>query len=276
MALFVPVAIGLAGSRFNVFVLYYLVSYQARALHDLAQLCLQHHASAAWSFWHSRRSCSSATVFRLVLENKREEVQLAFKDSLIMVFFLMFLFFLIAFFFPLTSLFFSMAVLPADTLDVSQLSFFTRWAFPLFQLCALWLRFLMLLRIQRRRCMPALSPLELLALNLALMRPVGFLAFPLSASLASIVNIAVLIRWLQGKLVTLNSLDLQLFSEAGSGSGWPELSVMPVSKQVPAISATVFPVLIATIFWAVFLSVFFYVGCRLLKIKEGILSSDGF
>jgi len=109
-----------------------------------------------------------------------------------------------------------------------------------------------------------------LALNLALMKPVGFLAFPLSASLASIVNIAVLIRWLPGKIGNLELrsiynyfLKLALVSGLAGAIGYAGFKI-----SASHFGYSFFPVLIATIILGSLSLGVFYAGCRLLKIKE--------
>jgi peptidoglycan biosynthesis protein MviN/MurJ (putative lipid II flippase) len=102
------------------------------------------------------------------------------------------------------------------------------------------------------------------------MKPVGFLAFPLSASLASIVNIAVLIHWLPRKTGAINLrliynyfLRLILVSGVAGVLGYAGFKI-----SSSYFGSTFFPVLIATVIWGSLSLVVFYVGCRLIKIKE--------
>lgn len=274
MALFVPVAIGLAGSRFNVFVNTILVSYQAERSMTWLNYAYRIMHLPLGLFGIAVGAVALPRFSRLVLENKREEVQLAFKDSLKMVFFLTVpSSILIAFFsYPLTSLIYQHGRFgPADTLAVSQALILYTLGIPF--ISALRNVASVFYAHQDSKAPMYASFISIgvnLALNLALMKPVGFLAFPLSASLASIVNIAVLIRWLPGKIGNIELrpiynyfLKLALVSGVAGAIGYAGFKI-----SASHFGYSFFPVLIATIILGSLSLGFFYAGCRLLKIKE--------
>jgi len=274
MALFLPVAIGLAGSRFNVFVNTILVSYQAERSMTWLNYAYRIMHLPLGLFGIAVGAVALPRFSRLVLENKKEEVQLAFKDSLKMVFFLTVpSSILIAFFsYPLTSLIYQHGRFgPADTLAVSQALILYTLGIPFISALRNVASVFYAHRDSKAPMYASFISIAVnLALNLVLMKPVGFLAFPFSASLASMVNIAVLIHWLPRKTGAINLrsiysyfLQLALVSGVAGAVGYLGFKI-----SASHFGYTFFPVLIATVIWGSLSLVVFYVGCRLIKVKE--------
>lgn len=274
MALFVPVAIGLAGSRINVFVNTILVSYQAERSMSWLNYAYRIMHLPLGLFGMAVGAVALPRFSRLVIENKREEVQVAFKDSLKMVFFLTVpSSILIAFFsHPITRLIYQHGrFTSADTLAVSQALILYTLGIPF--ISALRNVASVFYAHQDSKAPMYASFISIgvnVVLNLSLMKPLGFLAFPLSASIASVVNIWVLVRWLPKKIgaIELSSiysyfLKLAIISGISGGLGFAGFKL-----TVAHSGYGFFAVLVATIFWGSASLVFFYLGCRLSGIKE--------
>ncbi|MCR4396044.1 MAG: polysaccharide biosynthesis C-terminal domain-containing protein, partial [Candidatus Saccharicenans sp.] len=107
-------------------------------------------------------------------------------------------------------------------------------------------------------------------MNLALMKPIGFLAFPLSASVASVVNIYVLARWLPRKIgptdfspVYAFFLKLALASSLAGLAGLYSFKVL-----TSRFGTTFLPVLVLTLLCGLASLLVFYAASRLLGLKE--------
>jgi peptidoglycan biosynthesis protein MviN/MurJ (putative lipid II flippase) len=107
-------------------------------------------------------------------------------------------------------------------------------------------------------------------MNLSLMKPLGFLAFPLSASVAGVVNIYLLIFWLPKKIgpvdfrpVYVYFLKLTMASAVSGLAG-----IFAYRLLTPRVGLTFLPVLAMTIVCGTFSLLVFYGGCRLLGLKE--------
>jgi len=274
MALFLPVAIGLAGSRINVFVNTILVSYQAERSMSWLNYAYRIMHLPLGLFGIAVGAVALPRFSRLVIENKREEVKVAFKDSLKMVFFLTVpSSILIAFFsHPLTRLIYQHGrFTPADTLAVSQALILYTLGIPF--ISALRNVASVFYAHQDSKAPMYASFVSIgvnVFLNLTLMKPIGFLAFPLSASVASVVNIWVLIRWLPKKVGTIELgsiyayfLKLTIVSAIAGGLGF-----IGFKLTTAHFGYHFFTVLLATIFWGSVSLGLFYFGCRLSGIKE--------
>ncbi len=198
MALFIPVAIGLAGSRINVFINTVLVSYLAERSMTWLNYAYRIMHLPLGLFGIAVGTVALPRFSRLVLENRLEELKASLLDSLKMVFFLTVpSSILIAFFaHPLTRLIYQRGQFSADdTAAVSQALILYVLGIP-FISALRNLASIFYAHHEARAPMYAsfISIALNIVLNLALMRPIGFLAFPLSASVASVVNIYVLAR----------------------------------------------------------------------------------
>ncbi|HEK86833.1 MAG: murein biosynthesis integral membrane protein MurJ [Candidatus Saccharicenans sp.] len=274
MALFVPVAIGLAGSRINVFVNTILVSYQAERSMSWLNYAYRIMHLPLGLFGIAVGAVALPRFSRLVIENKSEEVQIAFKDSLKMVFFLTVpSSILIAFFsYPVTRLIYQHGrFTAADTLAVSQALILYTLGIPF--ISALRNVASVFYAHQDSKAPMYASFISIgvnLILNLSLMKPIGFLAFPLSASLASVVNILVLMRWLPRKIgrldlrsIYLYFLNLALLSGFAGAAG-----LLGYKVVLKYLGHSFLAVLGNTIFWGSISLIIFYFGGRLAGIKE--------
>lgn len=274
MALFIPVAIGLAGSRINVFINTILVSYLAERSMTWLNYAYRIMHLPLGLFGIAVGAVALPRFSRLVLENKNEEVQATLKDSLKMVFFLTVpSSILIAFFsYPITRLIYQRGRFgPDDTLAVSQ-------ALILYTLGIPFISALRNVASVFYANKDSLAPMYAsfasiglnVVLNLALMKPIGFLAFPLSASLASVVNIYILIRWLPKKIgpVEFGSINVYFMKLVTASVVAGALGLFSFKALSHFLGASFLAVLLMTIVCGAASLVIFYAGCRLLRMKE--------
>lgn len=109
-----------------------------------------------------------------------------------------------------------------------------------------------------------------IVMNLALMKPIGFLAFPLSASVASVVNIYILARWLPRKIGPTDfSPVYAFFLKLALASTLAGLAGLYGFKALTSRFGTTFlPVFILTVLCGLASLLIFYAASRLLGLKE--------
>jgi putative peptidoglycan lipid II flippase len=231
MALFIPVAIGLAGPRINVLVNTILVtplkqgsvswlSYAFRIMHLPLGL-----------FGIAVGTVSLPKFSKLVLENRMDDVRATLADSLRMVMFLTIpTSALIAFLSrPITQVVYQRGhFTAADTIA-------TAGALVLYMLGIPFMSALRNMASVYYACNDARTPMFAslasvaftIALNLSLMNVLGFMIFPLSTSLAAVLNIGILFARLRGKVggfdmaaVGRYALVMTAAALAGGGSAW--------------------------------------------------------
>ncbi|MGB9905912.1 MAG: murein biosynthesis integral membrane protein MurJ [Candidatus Saccharicenans sp.] len=274
MALFIPVAIGLAGSRINVFVNTILVSYLAERSMTWLNYAYRIMHLPLGLFGMAVGTVALPRFSRLVLDDKTEELKLGLMDSLKMVFFLTVpSSILIAFFsYPLTRLIYQRGqFLAADTAAVSQALILYVLGIPFISALRNVASVFYAHKDARAPMYASFASIALnIVMNLALMKPIGFLAFPLSASIASVVNIYLLIRWLPKKIgaisfspVYVYFLKLALASAAAGLAG-----IYGFKALAPRFGLTFLSVLGLTLVWGAASLLIFYFGCRLLGLQE--------
>jgi len=274
MGLFVPVAIGLAGSRINVFVNTILVSYLAERSMTWLNYAYRIMHLPLGLFGIAVGTVALPRFSRLVLENRPEELKAGLLDSLKMVFFLTVpSSILIAFFsYPLTRLIYQRGQFSAaDTAAVSQALVLYVLGIPFISALRNVASIFYAHQDARAPMYASFVSIALnIVMNLALMKPIGFLAFPLSASVASVLNIYVLARWLPGKIgptdfnpVYKFFLKLALASVAAGLVG-----LYGFKALTPGFGTAFLPVLTLTIVCGLASLLIFYTAGRLLGLKE--------
>lgn len=274
MALFVPVAIGLAGSRINVFINTVLVSYQAERSMTWLNYAYRIMHLPLGLFGMAVGTVALPRFSRLVLDDKKEELKSSLVDSLKMVFFLTVpSSILIAFFAqPITRLIYQRGHFTAeDTAAVSQALILYTLGIPFISALRNVASVFYAHKDARAPMYASFASIGLnIVMNLALMKPIGFLAFPLSASVASVVNIYLLIRWLPKKIGVINFgqvyvyfLKLTLASAAAGLAG-----IYGFKALAPRFGLTFLPVFGLTLVCGAASLLIFYFGCRLLGLAE--------
>jgi len=274
MALFIPVALGLAGSRINVFINTVLVSYQAERSMTWLNYAYRIMHLPLGLFGMAVGTVALPRFSRLVLDNKNEELKSSLMDSLKMVFFLTVpSSILIAFFAqPITRLIYQRGHFTAeDTAAVSQALILYTLGIPFISALRNVASVFYAHQDARAPMYASFASIGLnIVMNLALMKPLGFLAFPLSASVASVVNICLLIFWLPKKIgpvdfrpVYVYFLKLTMASAVSGLAG-----IFAYRLLTPRVGLTFLPVLAMTIVCGTFSLLVFYGGCRLLGLRE--------
>ncbi len=274
MALFLPVAIGLAGSRINVFVNTILISWLAERSMTWLNYAYRIMHLPLGLFGMAVGAVALPRFSRLVLEGRIEELKDSLIDSLKMVLFLTVpSSVLIAFFaYPLTRLIYQRGQFtPEDTAAVSQALILYVIGIPFISALRNVASIFYSFRDAKAPMYASFASIGLnIFLNLALMKPVGFLAFPLSASLASVVNIAILMSWLPRKVGQISFARVYYFSGklilASAVAGGAGLGTFKLLQ--PAAGYSFLAVLGLTITGGILSMGVFYVSCRLLGLKE--------
>ncbi len=231
MALFIPVAIGLAGTRINVLVNTILVTPLAQGSVSWLTYAFRIMHLPLGLFGIAVGTVALPSLSRLVLENDVAAVKSTLSDSLKMVLFLTV---------PTSALIAGLAV-PA-TRAIYERGRFTA-ADTLATAAALVLYVLGIPFMSALRNVAAVfyaykdakTPMYAsfasiglnLVLNVSLMWVVGYLAFPLSTSLAAILNVAILYALLPRKIGAMEFGPLAAYaarlaaaSAAGGGAAW--------------------------------------------------------
>lgn len=274
MALFVPVAIGLAGSRINVFVNTILVSYLAERSMTWLNYAYRIMHLPLGLFGIAVGTVALPRFSRLVLENKPDELKSGLLDSLKMVFFLTVpSSVLIAFFsYPTTRLIYQRGQFsPDDTVAVSQALILYVLGIPFISALRNVASVFYAHKDARAPMYASFVSIGLnIIMNLALMKPIGFLAFPLSASVASVVNIYILARWLPRKIGPTDfSPVYAFFLKLALASTLAGLAGLYVFRALTARFGTDFlPVLTLTLLCGLASLLIFYAAGRFLGLKE--------
>jgi putative peptidoglycan lipid II flippase len=216
MALFIPVAIGLSGSRINVFVNTQLISLlEERSLTWLNYAYRIMHLPLGL-FGIAVMTVSLPTFSRFVSEGKLEDLRATFFDSLKMVLFLTIptsavIAFLSS---PITSLIYEHGKFSAaDTVPVARILVLYMIGVP----------FISALRnvaavfyAHKDPKLPMLASFAAVGiniiLNLTLMHPLGYSAFPLSATISAVANILILYFMLPKKIGAFDSRPLAAYT----------------------------------------------------------------
>jgi len=231
MALFIPVAIGLAGSRINVAVSTVLVSF----LQEGSMTWLNY----AFRIMHLPLGLFGIAVGTVALprlsghaaDNDLEGIHRTLGDSLKLVLFLTVPTSIIIAFLanPITAIIYERGrFTPADTLAVGQALVLYIIGIPFMAAVRNVAGVFYAYKDSKTPMMASFASVGLnLVLNIALMQAIGFLAFPLSTTLAAALNIALLVRALPGKIgrVDLGPIlkyfgSLAAASTAGGLAGW--------------------------------------------------------
>jgi putative peptidoglycan lipid II flippase len=273
MSLFVPVAIGLSGSRINVWVNTMLISAIPGGISWL-NYAYRIFFLPLGMLGVSVGQVSLTSFSRLVNENRFDDLRQALSESLRMVLFLTIpasaLIAVLAH--PITSAIYERGLFTADD---------TRKTAAMLILYMIGVPFVSALRNvasvfyaaqDARRPMVAsfVSVGTNIVLNLALMPILGYLAFPLSSSLAAVVNIGILYAALPKKVGPIPSRALFRFSgllvlasAVGAGAAWAGSAAIArfvgISLLIKIGSITVCGLGGAAIFYAV---------CLLLGLTE--------
>jgi len=231
MALFIPVAIGLAGSRINVAVSTVLVSF----LQEGSMTWLNY----AFRIMHLPLGLFGIAVGTVALprlsnhaaENDLGAIHRTLGDSLKLVLFLTIPTSVIIAFLanPITAVIYERGrFTPADTLAVGQALILYIIGIPFMAAVRNVAGVFYAYKDSKTPMYASFASVGLnLVLNIVLMRTIGFLAFPLSTTLAAALNIALLIRALPGKIGRVDLAPILKYfgslaaaSTAGGLAGW--------------------------------------------------------
>jgi len=231
MALFIPVAIGLAGTRINVLVNTILVTPLAQGSVSWLNYAFRIMHLPLGLFGIAVGTVALPSLSKLVLENDVAAVKSTLSDSLKMVLFLTV---------PTSALICGLAVpvtraiyerghfMAADTLATAAALVLYAAGIPfssaLRNVAAVFYAY----KDAKTPMYASFASIGLnIVLNLSLMWVVGYLAFPLSTSLAAILNVAVLYALLPRKVGTTDlgalasyGARLTIASAAGGGAAW--------------------------------------------------------
>jgi len=274
MVLFVPVAIGLAGSRINVFVNTVLVSFlEERSLTWLNYAFRIMHLPLGL-FGIAVGAVALPTLSRFVTEGNLDEIRKTLYDSLKMVFFLTIPTSVIIAFLslPITSIIYQHGKFTAfDTSATAQ-------ALILYIIGIPFMSGLRNVAVVFYAYKDAKTPMYAsfasiginIVLNITLMRVMGFRAFPLSTTISALVNIAILFAFLPRKIGKFEMMPvvgyfmaLTLTSALGGLGGWM-LNGFLLKMTGISFMATV----LRFVFCGAAAFVIFHVACLLLGIKE--------
>lgn len=204
MVLFIPVAIGLAGSRINVFVNTVLVSLlEERSMTWLNYAFRIMHLPLGL-FGIAVGTVALPTFSKFAAEKNLEEIRKTLFDSLKMVFFLTIPASVIIAFLshPLTAIIYERGKFtPFDTAATAKALILYIIGIPfvsgLRNVAAVFYAY----KDARTPMYASFASIGInILLNVALMRPIGFLAFPLSTTISALVNIVILFLLLPRKV----------------------------------------------------------------------------
>jgi putative peptidoglycan lipid II flippase len=274
MALFVPVAIGLAGTRINVLVNTILVTPLAQGSVSWLYFAFRIMHLPLGMFGIGIGAVALPSLSKLVLENNIGAVKSTLTDSLKMVLFLTV---------PTSALICGLAIpvtraiyqrgrfTAADTVAVAAALVLYIVGMPfasaLRNVAAVFYAY----KDAKTPMYASFASIGLnLILNISLMGLLGYLAFPLSTSLAAILNVGIVYALLPRKIGPLESrplvsyaLKLALASAAGGGAAWM------ANRLISDALGTSFPASAGSVAagGALGLVVFFGIS-RLLGLKE--------
>jgi len=232
MALFVPVVIGLSGSRINVFVNTMLVTSLAEGSLSWLDYAYRIMHLPLGLFGMAVMAVSLPSFSRLAAENRPAELGRALDDSLKMVLFLTVptSALIAALARPLTSVLYEHGsrFTAADTVPTAMALAFYMLGVPFISALRNVAGVFYAYRDARAPLIASFAGVGLnIILNLSLKGPLGLRAFPLSASIAAVVNVLILYSWLPKKIGRMNhrplasySGRLLLASLAGGAAAW--------------------------------------------------------
>jgi putative peptidoglycan lipid II flippase len=216
MALFIPVAIGLSGSRINVFVNTLLISnLEERSMTWLNYAFRIQHLPLGL-FGIAVGTVALPALSRFVSDGKTGEVKTMLSDSLKMVLFLTLpTSALIAFLaHPITSVIYQHGRFrPEDTVPVAQILVLYMIGVPFISALRNVAAVFYASKDARAPMFASFTSVGLnIVLNLALMHVLGYRAFPLSATIAAVVNILILLWLLPKKIGAFDQRPLWTFA----------------------------------------------------------------
>ncbi len=231
MALFIPVAIGLAGTRINVLVNTILVTPLAQGSVSWLTYAFRIMHLPLGLFGIAVGTVALPSLSKLVLENDLAAVKSTLSDSLKMVLFLTV---------PTSALIAGLAIpvtraiyqrghfTAADTLATAAALVLYVLGIPFMSALRNVAAVFYAYKDARTPMYASFASIGLnLVLNISLMWVVGYLAFPLSTSLAAILNVAILYALLPRKIGAMEfgplaayAARLALASAAGGGAAW--------------------------------------------------------
>ncbi|MDD4857205.1 MAG: murein biosynthesis integral membrane protein MurJ [Candidatus Krumholzibacteria bacterium] len=231
MVLFVPVAIGLAGSRINVAVNTVLVSYLKDGSMTWLNYAFRIMHLPLGLFGIAVGTVALPTLSRFAGENNVSAIRDTMTDSLKMVFFLTIpTSIAIAFLAnPVTSIIYQHGrFTAADTAAVSQALILYIIGIPFISALRNVAAVFYAYKDARTPMYASFASIAVnLVLNITLMRVMGFLAFPLSTTIAAVVNIAILLLLVPRKIGRFDfgplgkyAFTLAAASTAGGLGGW--------------------------------------------------------
>jgi len=231
MALFIPVAIGLAGTRINVLVNTILVTPLAQGSVSWLNYAFRVMHLPLGLFGIAVGTVALPSLSKMVLENDLAAVKSTLGDSLKMVLFLTV---------PTSALIAGLAIpltrsiyergrfTAADTLATAAALVLYVLGIPFMSALRNVAAVFYAYKDAKTPMYASFASIGLnLVLNISLMRVVGYLAFPLSTSLAAILNVGILYRLLPRKIgamefgpVAVYAARLAVASAAGAGAAW--------------------------------------------------------
>jgi len=274
LALFIPVAIGLSGSRINIFVNTLLISHlEERSMTWLNYAFRIQHLPLGL-FGIAVGTVALPALSRLVSDGKTGEVKTMLFDSLKMVLFLTLpTSALIAFLSnPITSVIYQHGRFrPEDTIPVAQILVLYMIGVPFISALRNVAAVFYASKDARAPMYASFASVAVnIVLNLTLMRVLGYRAFPLSATIAAVVNILILLVLLPNKVGAFDQKPLWtytgLMSLASLAGG---AAAFGLFHGLRALAGPSFLVNLAGIVLCGAAGlVVFYAACRLLKIAE--------
>jgi putative peptidoglycan lipid II flippase len=231
MALFIPVAIGLAGTRINVLVNTILVTPLAQGSVSWLNYAFRIMHLPLGLFGIAVGTVALPSLSRLVLENDVAAVKSTLADSLKMVLFLTV---------PTSALIAGLAVpatraiyerghfMAADTLATAAALVLYVLGIPFMSALRNVAAVFYAYKDAKTPMYASFASIGLnLVLNISLMWVIGYLAFPLSTSLAALLNVAILYVLLPRKIGAMEfgplaayAARLAIASAAGAGAAW--------------------------------------------------------
>jgi putative peptidoglycan lipid II flippase len=232
MALFIPVAVGLSGSRINVFVNTILVTSLPEGSLSWLNYAYRIMHLPLGLFGMAVMAVSLPSFSRLAAENRPDDMRRALDDSLKMVLLLTVptSALIAALARPITSVLYEHGsrFTAADTAPTAVALALYMLGVPFISALRNVAAVFYAHRDARTPLIASFAGVGLnIVLNLALKGPLGLRAFPLSASIAAVVNILILYAWLPKKIGRFDrrplasySARLLLASLAGGAAAW--------------------------------------------------------
>lgn len=267
MALFIPVAIGLAGSRINVAVNTLLVSFLEEGSMTWLNYAFRVMHLPLGLFGIAVGTVALPALSKFASQNDLKSIRETLWDSLKMSFFLTIPSSItIAFLsYPLTRVIFERGRFTAfDTSQTAQALILYILGIPFVSALRNVAAVFYAYRDAKTPMYASFASIGVnIVLNMALMRILGFLAFPLSTTIASFLNIAILFFWLPKKIgeIEMKPLvkyfsGLSLASGIGGGAAWALYRFL--SSQLGSSLIIIFTIIVFCGF--VSLSIFYFIS----------------